>query len=294
MKNQVKAYIFGWIVVLLWSTVASVFKLSLEYVTPVQLLFYSAVMSMIILFFTLVIQKKLKNLLELSFKNIVIMFIQGLLNPFLYFILLFKSYDLLPAQEAQPITYTWPIMMVLLAWPILKQKITLFDVITLFLCYMGIYVVITKGSIFDLHFSSVSGIIYALLSTIVWALYWIINTKVKTDPIITLFMNSVLSFPLIVFTTIYFSTPICSITGILGAFYVGAFEMGIAFVFWLYALKLAEKKTTIISLSYVSPVLSLLFIEVLTGERIIPATIVGICLIIAGLFVQSYKKNKKA
>ena len=47
----------------------------------------------------------------------------GLLNPFLYYLVLFKAYALLPAQQAQPLNYTWAITLSLLAVPLLKQQV---------------------------------------------------------------------------------------------------------------------------------------------------------------------------
>ncbi|MEJ2722818.1 MAG: EamA/RhaT family transporter, partial [bacterium] len=46
-RNQNRAYILGLAAVLLWSTVASVFKITLRTVEPVQLLFYSNTVSVI-------------------------------------------------------------------------------------------------------------------------------------------------------------------------------------------------------------------------------------------------------
>ncbi|HCO12391.1 MAG TPA: EamA family transporter, partial [Desulfonauticus sp.] len=45
MVNQKKAYFFGLLTVFIWSTVASAFKLSLRYLTPLQLLFYASLTS---------------------------------------------------------------------------------------------------------------------------------------------------------------------------------------------------------------------------------------------------------
>ena len=47
----------------------------------------------------------------------------GFLNPFLYYLVLFEAYDRLPAQEAQPLNYMWPIVVVILSAPLLKQPI---------------------------------------------------------------------------------------------------------------------------------------------------------------------------
>jgi drug/metabolite transporter (DMT)-like permease len=132
MKNQNRAYLYTGTVVLFWATVSSVFKLSLRYISPYQLLLYSSLSSLFVLFIFIVKDNKFKELLNKTWKEYFIIFIMGLLNPYLYFIFLFKAYELLPAQEAQPITYTWPVIMIFLAVPILKQKISKYDIISLF------------------------------------------------------------------------------------------------------------------------------------------------------------------
>ena len=50
MEKQRQAYIYAIIAVLLWSTVASAFKVSLRYVDFLQLLFYSSFVSILVLF----------------------------------------------------------------------------------------------------------------------------------------------------------------------------------------------------------------------------------------------------
>ena len=65
MKKQTRAFAFGIITVLLWSTVASAFKLSLRYLEPIQLLLYATATSVITLFLILLLQGKLR-LLEIN------------------------------------------------------------------------------------------------------------------------------------------------------------------------------------------------------------------------------------
>jgi len=47
----------------------------------------------------------------------------GLINPFIYYLILLKAYQLLPAQVAQPLNMIWPIILVFLSIPLLGQKI---------------------------------------------------------------------------------------------------------------------------------------------------------------------------
>ena len=64
MENQKLSYIYALIAVFLWSTVASAFKLSLEYLSPIQLVLYAVITSIVILFMILLYQKKLNKILE--------------------------------------------------------------------------------------------------------------------------------------------------------------------------------------------------------------------------------------
>ena len=181
MHDQKKAYIYGISTVLFWSTVASAFKLSLRHLDYIQLLLYSSSVSILVLALILGLQGKIKLIFSYSRKQYMRSVALGFLNPFLYYTILFKAYDLLPAQEAQPLNYTWAIALVLLSIPILKQKIGIRDLAATFICYSGVVIIATHGDVLGLRFSSPPGVVLALLSTVIWALYWIYNTKDDRD-----------------------------------------------------------------------------------------------------------------
>ncbi|HKK80818.1 MAG TPA: DMT family transporter, partial [Prolixibacteraceae bacterium] len=121
-KNQ-RAIIYALITVLFWSTVATAFKIGLRELYPAQLIFTGSMVTVVILFGIILYTKKQILLKQLKPKDILHMGILGALNPFLYYIVLFEAYSLLPAQVAQPLNMVWPIVLVLLSVPLLKQKI---------------------------------------------------------------------------------------------------------------------------------------------------------------------------
>ena len=84
-----------------------------------------------------------------------------------------------------------------------------------------------------------------------------------------------------------FSIP--DIKGLLGATYIGLFEMSITFMFWLSAMKLTTSTSKIANLIFIAPFLSLIFIYFLVGEAILFSTIIGLVLIVIGLLVQQGK-----
>ncbi|SDL12697.1 Permease of the drug/metabolite transporter (DMT) superfamily [Maridesulfovibrio ferrireducens] len=291
-KDQKKAYIYGLAAVLIWSTVASAFKIALSYMDPLQLLFYAVVFSTLTLLILLIVQGKIGQVAQMSMPNILKCALPGILNPFLYYIVLFKAYDLLPAQEAQPLNYTWAITLSLLSIPLLGQKLNARELIAIFTSYLGVVVISTHGNLLDIQFSNGFGVFLALFSTIIWALYWIYNTKSKTDPLIELFLNFCLGLPLVTIAMLIFSgPPPFELPAVLSAAYVGLFEMGITFALWLKALKLTEKTAKISNLIFLSPFLSLVLIHFILGEEILPSTLVGLLFIVGGNIIQQTGKK---
>ncbi|WP_199610598.1 DMT family transporter [Flocculibacter collagenilyticus] len=294
-KNQSIALKYGLVAVLLWSTVATAFKLALNTMSPTQLLFIASVTTSIVLFIIILKQNKLglvgRTLANTS--SYAVLIPSALLNPVLYYITLFSAYDLLPAQQAQSINYTWAITLSLLAAIFLKQKLTKIDMLALLLAYVGTLIISTKGDVFSLQFESLLGVSLALISTFLWGIYWIINVKNTADAIVTLFLSFLISLP-ILFIMLVMGGELNSLTteGIWYAIYIGLFEMGITFVLWLKALKYAENTTQISSLIFISPFISLIFIYLILQEPIYSATLLGLVFIVTGLVLQQKCQNK--
>lgn len=289
MKNERHATMYALATVLLWSTVASAFKLSLRYLSPIELLFYASICSTFVIGLILLVQKKV-HLVFVADRNVWLNSVQlGLINPFLYYLVLFKAYDLLPAQQAQPLNYTWAITLSLLAVPLLKQKISGWQWLALLISYAGVVIISTEGNPFSLHFSDPFGVTLALGSTILWALYWILNTRDQRDPVVGLFQNFLCGLPFVTAFWLFESAiRIPPLKGLMGAAYVGAFEMGICFVLWLLALKNTNNSARIGNLIFLSPFLSLVLIHFLVGEHILSSTFWGLCLIVIGLVFQRF------
>lgn len=277
---------------LLWSTVASAFKLSLRVLHPLQLLLYAVVTSIVVLTIILAVQGKIAMVFSFTRRQYMRSLALGVLNPFVYYVVLFQAYDRLPAQEAQPLNYTWAIALALLSIPILKQRLAATDLIATFVSYGGVVVIATRGDLLGFQFSDPLGVALALGSTVIWALYWIYNTKDTRDPVAGLLLNFVFAFPFVlVACAVFSSVVITSWSGFFGAVYVGVFEMGLTFVLWLNALRLSENTARVGNLIFISPFVSLVLIAFIVGEEILPSTFVGLVLIIAGLFVQQVGRS---
>lgn len=294
MTNQRQSYLYAISTICLWSTIASACKLSLRFMAPAELLFYATLVSCVVLISFILIQKKGGLLLRLSWSDLLFSAKLGFLNPFLYYLILFKAYDLLPAQQAQPLNYTWAITLTLLSIPLLRQRIGRMQILAICISYIGILVISTRGEVLSLHFDSPLGVGLALFSTLLWAFYWIYNTRDHREPVIGLLLNFCCALPLI---GVYMLTTLglrkIEPMGLLGAAYIGFFEMGISYVLWLKAMKLSTNTARIANLIFISPFLSLFFIHFVVGEEILPSTLVGLVCIVIGLILQG-RANKKS
>jgi len=287
MEKQTRAYLCASAAVLFWAASASAFKISLGYIDVVSLLFYASITSTCAFFIYILISNRLSLLKALSRKDYLYSALLGFLNPFLYYAVLFKAYSILPAQEAQPLNFVWPITLVLLSIPLLKQKIRSKDILATFISFVGVFVISTRGDILGFKFTNTFGVSLATGSSIIWALFWIYNVRDKRDEVVRLFLNfafgSVLTFLLMVLLG---GVHIPKLPGLLGAVYVGLFEMGITFLLWLKALKLSKTTAHVTNLIYMVPFLSLVLISFTVGEKILPSTLVGLIFIVGGIILQ--------
>ncbi|WP_029132442.1 DMT family transporter [Sedimenticola selenatireducens] len=291
MNDQSRAYLYGISAVLLWSTVATAFKLSLRHLEPIQLLFYASIASLLVMLAVLIRQGHLQRLLRTPRRDLLLCATLGLLNPCIYYWVLFKAYDLLPAQEAQPLNYTWAITLSILAVPLLKQHLRRLDLLAIGISYFGILVIATHGAPFTLRFSNGYGVLLALGSTLIWSLFWIFNTRSRIEPVVGLFLNFLFAIPVIALITwLTAGFGFDSIKGLYGAAYVGLFEMGITFVLWLKALRLTKSTAKVANLIFLSPILSLFLIHFIVGEDIHWSSGAGLLLIIAGNALQQLGK----
>lgn len=293
MRRQERAYANALAAVLLWSTSATAFKIALRYVDFLQLLLYSSFFSVITLALVLAFGRRMRHVLSGGPRSHLRSACLGLLNPFLYYLVLFKAYDLLPAQMAQPLNYTWAIALALLSIPMLGQRIGFRAIAGGVVSYAGVWVISTRGDIMGLRVTSPLGVGLALGSAFVWALYWILNTKDDRDPATRLFLNFLFGLPFVFAACAFFSdVRIEGWPALAGVAYVGLVEMGIGFVLWLRALRLSVDTAKVGNLIFVAPFLSLVLIHFVLGERVLPSTFAGLGLIIGGLALHRFRARR--
>jgi drug/metabolite transporter (DMT)-like permease len=295
MDRARQSYIYAGVAIFFWSTIPTVFKIGLAELEVLPMLTIASLISTIVLFIIVISGRKINHVLKSSSKELLTSAWLGFLNPFLYYLILLKAYQLLPAQVAQPLNMIWPIILVFLSVPILKQKIPVKSFIALFISFVGVYIISSQGLPLKPGRSDSLGVILATGSSVFWALYFILNVKDKRDEEVKLFTNFMFAsiyLLITLFLTGKWQT-IISLKSAAASVYTGIFEMGITFFLWLKALQLATTSDKISNLVYLAPFLSIIFIHFILHEPVYYTTPTGLLLIILAIFVQNSKTKKR-
>lgn len=294
MRSQTKATLLALAAVLCWSTVATAFELTLRRTDPVTMLLYSSFFSTLFLYGARRFRRS-DPATEASRRpagggrrsGLLLSAVNGFLNPFLYYVVLFQAYDLLPAQEAQPLNYTWPIMIVLLSAPMLGQRIRPAGMLAILISFAGVLIISTGGDVIGLRFTHGPGALLAIGSSLIWAFYWLRNVRDRRGALDKLAHNFLFgTFYVLLLALVLGRDLRIDGAALAGCIYIGLFEMGVAFLFWLGALSLSESSARVSNLIFLSPFLSLFLIGTVVGERILPSSVIGLCVIVLGIWIQ--------
>ncbi len=294
MSNNSKSYFFAALAVFFWSTVASAFKIALREYDFIQLIFYSSLVSLAVLFIFLLVQGKVYLLGKQTKKQILNSAFLGALNPLVYYLVLFKAYSLLPAQLAQPLNMVWPITLALFSVPLLKQRLSWKSVLALSISFTGVVFISSQGGLEGFKKTNGLGVFLAVGSSVAWALYWIYNVRDRRDQVVKLFTNFSFGVIYLSLVMVLFSDyKLEPGNGFWAIVYVGLFEAGITYVLWLKAMELSTNNARIGNLVFLAPFVSLIFIHFILKENIYITTFIGLVFIIAGIFVQQSDRRER-
>lgn len=301
MTNQNRAFLYAGLTVLMWSTIATALKLALAYLPPTPLMLIAMGTALVLL--GLLLSQKcgapggwadLSGLTRGDRLNILAQ--GGIL--FCYYNLLLRAFDGLPAQVAQPINSTWALVLALLSAWILRQRLSLKEFLCMLFAYGGVVIVATGGSSGELAPIRPLGLACVMGSTVLNAVYWLINAKNKASPLLSLFLSFAVAALLALLALLlggrgHMPPAPLPWTGILAAVAVGLLEMGIPFILWGRALKLSTSVARVSTLSFLVPFLSLFWVSLVLREPIALSTLVGLACIVSGTFLQQRAATRR-
>ena len=279
-----RAVLFALGAVVLWSTVATGFKLGLAAMRPLQLL---APRQHRVRSRSSPPRTSWSGPLPRPRAALARAAALGLINPFAYYLVLFEAYDRLPAQVAQPLNYTWAITLAVLAVPILGQRLDRRTLAGILVSYLGVVVLVTRGEFTAFDTFDGLGIVLALGSTVIWASYWLATVRLGLHPVQMLLAVFTTGTACVVTACVLTEgLPPLTVENLGYGLWVGLVEMGVTFLLWQRALALTAHAGRISQLIFLSPFLSLVMIANVLGEAIHPSAVAGLVLIVGGLLLR--------
>jgi drug/metabolite transporter (DMT)-like permease len=284
-----KAYLLAILAVIFWSTSPTAFKLGLRFQESYQLLTGASLTSVAVLGIILLASPRRRKFAEFGWKDLGFSAIMGLMNPVAYYLILFKAYSILPAQVAQPLNMIWPIVLVIISIPMLRQRINWKSLGAMLLSFAGVVVISLQGGTVGKNPENRLGVFLALSTSVIWALYFLYNARDQKDPLIRLFLNFIFASIFLLLGGFFRDVMLpVSFEGWATSIYVGIFEMGVTFVLWLMAIQAAPATDRISNLVYLAPFLNLVIVRMVLKEQIFASTVIGIILLVSGILIQRF------
>lgn len=233
-----------------------------------------------------------KERYPLDFRTHIILFMQALLGIFAYRVLTFYGLQYTSAANSGLITSASPIVVVLLACIMLKEKIKWNGILGLLfvsagLLSLNLFTYVTEGS----GSSSLMGNAFIMAAVICEALFSILS-KVKCRYMSPIFRTTVIVIyafvcllPFAIKDAIAFDFSRISMPTILCLLYYGVFVTVLSYIFWFRGIEHVGAGNAAVFKSVV-PVSSILLAVLLLKETVLPIHIIGMVCIIAGIGIS--------
>lgn len=284
-----KEFILAAAAILCWSTMATVSKILLGSFSQYQLLCVSTGFAVLGLFVFNLLTGRLKRVKEYSAKQIFLMIGTGLFGNFLYYVFYYSGARLMPASTAFVVNYLWPVMSVVFACILLKEKLTARKVAALAISFAGVILVSGSG-LFALDKNVLLGTLFCMLGAMSYGAFTACNKKFRFDMPLSLMFAFSASFVLSLLINLAMGAVWSVRPGqLLGLAWNGVFTMAAADVCWAMALNRGNT-AKISTLAYITPFLSLVWIFIFLHEPISLMTLLGFAVIILGVLMQMKDK----
>lgn len=289
-----KAYIYAFLSIFLWSTVATTGKLLLGSFTDVQILCVSSLLAAVALLIINLFFRKGAFRAGYRVKDYLHMILIGMPGIFFYYIFYYAGTARLLASQAFCINYMWPIMSIVFACLLLKEKLTVRKVIAIALSFVGVlFVAGPELLLFDKQ--SALGVLLCLGAAVCYGLFSALNKKATYDSSFAMMVNFFAAFALSgLILLVQQDAFSLTLPDVLGFIWNGAFTMAIPNTLWILALRKGDT-AKISNLAYITPFLSMVWTTLFLREQSSILSLIGLVIMVGGILVQLKDgKEKKA
>ena len=183
-----KTYLMAGIAILLWSPMATISKVLLGNFDQYQVLCISALFAALALFAVNLLSGRLKKLKACRPKHYLQMLVSGLLGNFFYYAFYYAGAARLPASQAFIANYLWPIMSVVFACILLKEKLTVRKGIAFGLSFLGV-ITVAGGDLLRFDTQTLLGMALCAGGAVCYGAFTVLNKKWECDTLLSMMLS---------------------------------------------------------------------------------------------------------
>jgi drug/metabolite transporter (DMT)-like permease len=278
----------------MWSMTFVWFKIANEVYPPFTIVFLRLLVSSLVMVaiagFTSVLQK-------LQRRDLPRFILLAAIYPFVYFIAESIGLTKISASLAAVIISTIPLVVPIGAYFLLHERVSVLNIVGILISFMGVLIVILN---LDFSFNAEPSGMLLMLLAVFCAVGYTLMVKKLTERYnaysITTYQNimgTLMFLPLfLVFDLQDFATASHTAKAILNLGYLAIFGSSIAFILFNYSVKTIGATRTE-TFSNLIPVLTAVFAWFMLGEELGLKKIIGIGVVLAGLFLSQLKSRKR-
>ena len=192
---------------------------------------------------------------------------------------------------------TTPIMIYILSFLLLKERLSKFQIIGTLLSLIGVLFIISGGSIESfITFSFNKGDLIVLVAVFCWSVYSLLIKKYAgklpgySTFLVTIAIGAIMLLPFTIYENVTSEQAIVWNTSTIGAIlYVGIIASIVAFLSWNTGVVALGANRASIYLNFI-PVFAALFAVVFLDEQLLIAQVLGGITVVAGVIISTIKK----
>lgn len=241
-----------------------------------------------------------KETFQTDLKTNAILLIQALFGVFLYRIFTFVGLQYTTAANSGLITSCSPVIVALLAFLFLREKLTITRMIGVLVVVVGMLAIniypflnSNMGSL-----NAVKGNLFILLAVLCEALFSILS-KVSCKPMSALYRTTIITFyafilllPFSVYDGLQYDWAGIELSSVICVLYYGFFVSFLSYVFWFKGIEKVPASNAAVFTSVV-PVSSIVLSAVVLKETVMAVHMVGLGCVIGGILISCLGLGRK-
>jgi drug/metabolite transporter (DMT)-like permease len=285
MTESSKGTIYALLAVAMFATLGTAFKIAVRYLDSYSVVVWMGLFATLALFLYLCFNGQLHSVVDELRQRPLFFPLAGIIGLGVQQILCLRTYELIPASQAVILHYTYPLIMLVLARLLFREKSGWSAVMCVLLGFAGVCVlVVSGGTLGDMRLSS--GVMVGLGTAFTFALFCVLIKHARFSITAGMFLFNLFGLLFLLCLLPLYPmqwSPGAAVMALLA--YLGIFPTALAFILWNRALRMIPTGRSS-NCALLVPILSLACISFVLKERISPLQALGMTIVMLSVFIN--------